>query len=54
VVPYGSFDNCLVTFETTRLDRSSREYKYYASGIGLVLTLEDKRNVRDELISVSP
>lgn len=53
-VPYGSFDHCLVTFETTRLDRSSREYKYYALGIGLVLTLEDKRNVRDELISVSP
>ena len=51
-VPYGSFDNCLQTFDWTPLDRSVREYKYYARGVGLVLTTEDKGNIRDELVSV--
>lgn len=51
-VPYGSFDNCLQTFEWTPLDRSVREYKYYARGVGLVLTTEDKGNVLDQLVSV--
>ena len=51
-VPYGSFDDCLKTFEWTPLDRSSREYKYYARGVGLLLTTEDKGNIRDELISI--
>lgn len=51
-VPYGSFDNCLQTFDFTPLDRSVREYKYYARGVGLVLTTEEKGNIRDELVSV--
>jgi hypothetical protein len=51
-VPYGSFDNCLQTFEWTPLDRSVREYKYYALGVGLVLTTEDKGRVLDQLVSV--
>lgn len=53
-VPYGSgsFDNCLVIFEWTRLDRAAREYKYYAHGVGLLLVLEDKRNVRNELVKI--
>ncbi len=53
-VSYGAFDNCLQTFEWTPLDRSVREYKYYARGVGLVLTTEDKGSVRDELVSITP
>ena len=51
-VPYGNFD-CLVTLEWTPLDKKVREYKYYARGVGLVLTTEDQRSIRDELISVA-
>jgi hypothetical protein len=53
-VSYGTFDNCLVTFETTPLDKTSREFKYYKLGVGLILTLEDKGSIRDELISIGP
>ena len=51
-VPYGSFDDCLQTFEWTPLDKGAREYKFYARGVGLLLTTEDKGNIRDELVSV--
>ncbi len=51
-VPYGGFDDCLQTFEWTPLDKGVREQKFYARGVGLLLTLEDKGNIRDELISV--
>lgn len=36
-VPYGSFDNLLVTKEWTPLEPGIAENKYYASGIGLIL-----------------
>ena len=51
-VPYGAFDDCLQTFETTALDKTDRAYKYYSPGIGLLLTTEDKGNIRDELVSI--
>jgi hypothetical protein len=52
-VAYGSFD-CMVTLEWTPLDKKVREYKYYARGVGLVLTTEDQGTLRDELVSVTP
>ncbi len=36
-VPYGSFDNVLVTKDWTPLERKVLENKYYAPGVGLVL-----------------
>jgi hypothetical protein len=51
-VPFGSFDNCLVTFESTPLDKTDREYKYYVRGYGVVLTTEEKGNIREELVSI--
>lgn len=51
VVPYGSFDDCLKTKDYTRLDPGVVEYKFYAPGVGQVLTLEG--DVREELVSVS-
>ena len=53
-VPYGDFENCLVTLESTPLDKKVREYKFYARGVGLVLTTEDQHTVREELVSVTP
>ncbi len=35
-VPYGSFSNCLVIKEWTRLEPDIEENKYYASGVGFV------------------
>jgi hypothetical protein len=36
-VPYGSFDNVLVTDEWTPLEPNISEHKYYAPGVGNVL-----------------
>jgi hypothetical protein len=36
VTPAGQFTNCLKIEETTPLEPGSREFKYYAAGIGLV------------------
>lgn len=33
-VPYGSYRNCVKTFDFTRLDPSSLEYKYYCENVG--------------------
>jgi len=52
-VPYGTFHGCLKTYETTPLDPSSREYKYYARGIGHILTVRLPDGLRTELTSVS-
>jgi len=39
-VPYGTFTNCLKTLETTPLEPDARENKYYASGVGPILTID--------------
>jgi uncharacterized membrane protein YkoI len=36
VTPAGTFKNCVKTEETTPLEPKTRDYKYYAAGIGLV------------------
>jgi len=36
VTKAGTFKNCLKTEETTPLEPGSKDYKYYAVGIGLV------------------
>lgn len=36
VTPAGTFKNCLKIEETTPLEPGAKEYKYYASGIGLI------------------
>ena len=42
-VPAGTFRNCLQTQETTLLETDLLEQKYYAPGIGNVLTVFQKR-----------
>jgi hypothetical protein len=52
-VPYGSFDGVLSTREWTPLEPGVVEYKYYASGVGLVLETSEDGEQRIELIEVT-
>ena len=52
-VPYGTFDDCVKTYDYTPLDPKAKEHKYYCKGVGFValeINLED--NERTELISL--
>lgn len=51
-VPYGTFADCLQTRDTTPLDPQVLEYKFYAPGVGNVLTTEG--DTREELLTVTP
>jgi hypothetical protein len=53
VVPYGRFNHCLKSQETTPLEPDALEDKYYAPGIGNVLTVDLVTGERDELINVT-
>jgi hypothetical protein len=52
-VPYGRFNNCLKSQETTPLEPDALEDKYYAPGVGNVLTVDLVTGERDELISIT-
>jgi len=52
-VVFGAFTGCLKTEEWTPLEPGSREAKFYAPGVGLVLELQPKGGgVRNELTSI--
>jgi hypothetical protein len=51
-VPYGSFQHCLRSEETTPLEPDALEDKFYASGVGNVLTVDEETGERDELIQI--
>jgi hypothetical protein len=53
VVPYGTFTNCLKTLETTPLEPDALENKYYAAGVGNVLTVDLVTGERDELVQIT-
>jgi hypothetical protein len=51
-VPTGSYDGLVMTKETTPLEPAVLERKYYARGIGLVLTVDGAANgAREELVT---
>jgi hypothetical protein len=51
-VPAGSYDGVVMTKETTPLEPAVLEHKYYARGIGLVLTVDASAGgARDELVA---
>ena len=52
-VPAGTFSNCLQTEDFTPIDPDNNEFKYYAPGIGNVLTISPDTGKRVELISVT-
>jgi hypothetical protein len=51
-VPYGSFQHCLRSQETTPLEPDLREDKFYAPGVGNVLTVDEDTGERCELVQI--
>jgi hypothetical protein len=51
-VPAGAFHNCLKSKETTPLEPDLLEYKYYAPGVGNVLTVDARTGDREELVRI--
>lgn len=51
-VPYGRFENAIRIMEWTPLDHSVREFKYYVSGVGMVLEVSPRSGLRVELMTV--
>ena len=53
-VPYGSFDNCLKTKDYTPLEPGVVENKYFAPGIGNILTVMVRGgSERSELVDIT-
>ena len=50
-VPYGTFDGCLKTEDTTPLEPDVLENKYYCEGVGPVLAVDVNGGGREELIT---
>ena len=52
-VPAGTFHNCLKSKETTPLEPDLLEYKFYASGVGNILTIDARTGDREELVQIT-
>ena len=52
-VPAGDYHDLLRTADTTPLEPDVLEHKYYARGVGLVLTVDKEAGGREELLSVT-
>ena len=52
-VPVGSFPRCLKTQETTPLETDLLEHKFYAAGVGNVLTIDANTGERSELVRIT-
>jgi hypothetical protein len=53
MVPFGSFSNCLQTAETTPLEPDALEHKFYAAGVGEVLTIDEETGEHLELVQIT-
>jgi hypothetical protein len=51
-VPTGTFHNCLKSKETTPLETDLLEYKFYAPGVGNILTVDARTGNRVELVRI--
>jgi len=52
-VPAGAYDDLVKTADTTPLEPDVLEHKFYARGVGLVLTIDKDAGGREELLSVT-
>ena len=50
-VPFGTFNHLLETRDYTRLEPDATEHKFYAQGVGPILTLAVHGGGREELVS---
>ena len=53
IVPYGSFDHCLKTLESSPLAPGDLENKFYAPGVGNLLTVDLATGERSELVQIT-
>jgi hypothetical protein len=51
-VPAGQYEGCLQTADTSGIEPDVLEHKYYAQGVGPVLTIDVDGGGREELLSV--
>ena len=51
-VPAGSYDDLVQTADTNALEPDVLEHKFYASDVGVVLTVDVESGAREELVSV--
>jgi len=51
-VPYGAYSNCLQTQDFAPLDPDAIEHKFYAPGVGQVLTVHVDTGTRVELVNI--
>ncbi|MDQ4112985.1 MAG: hypothetical protein M3306_18110 [Actinomycetota bacterium] len=52
-VPAGEYDDLMKTADTTPLEPDVLEHKFYARGVGLVLTIDREAGGREELLAVT-
>lgn len=52
-VPFGRFTGALKTKDTTPLEPDVVEHKFYARGVGLVLTVDRESTGREELVEIT-
>ncbi len=52
VVPFGTFVDCIQTEDQTPIEPDVEELKYYAPGVGFVLSENAKTGARTELVDV--
>jgi hypothetical protein len=53
-VPYGNFENCVMTKDFTPIEPDLKEHKYYAKDVGVVLEVNVETGERVELVDVHP
>jgi hypothetical protein len=51
-VPYGHFDTLMMTADTSGLEPNVLEHKFYAKGVGPILTIDVGTAGREELLTV--
>lgn len=51
-VPYGSFTNCRKTRDFTPIEPGHAEHKFFAAGVGQVLTVNTETGARSQLVQI--
>lgn len=54
VVPLGSYASCLETEDTSAIEDTIQEHKFYCPGVGLVLSVDTITGDREELVVKTP
>ena len=52
-VPAGTYQNCVQTFDGSTLEPTTPEQKYYAQGVGNILSVDKETGERTELVQIT-